>query len=346
MSQEGIPGAIVGLWTPKGSYVRAFGVSDTVSRSPMRAKFTQLIGSITKTFTVTAVLQLVDQGRVGLDDPISKYVAGVPDGDQITIRELARMQSGLFDYLNDEGFENAILADPHQDWTADQLLRIAFQHPLVFPPGTNFRYTNTNTVLLGTLVQAVTGQPIDSYIDQHLLQPLHLDHTGFPTGRAIPGPHAQGYVDVPSESKLVDVTDWNFSWGGAAGAMYSNLDHMRVWARAFGTGALLTPATQAERLETVPYPGEPEGTTYGLGLEGFSGWLGHCGDLFGSNSLELYLPSEHATLVVFANVYPSKDLTRTPVVVLGNVVSKIISPSHVIPVFDASEGLSPLAGLH
>src|SRR5262249_54756975 len=155
---------------------------------------------------------------VGLDDPIAKYVAGVPDGDQITIRELARMQSGLFDYLNDEGFQKAIVADPHQEWTADQVLQIAFQHPLVFEPGTSFKYTNTNTVLLGVLVQTLTGQPIETYIDQHLLQALHLDHTAFPVANEVPGPLAQGYVDVPGESQLQDVTDWNFSWGGAAGA--------------------------------------------------------------------------------------------------------------------------------
>jgi D-alanyl-D-alanine carboxypeptidase len=302
----------------------------------MRKNFSQRIGSITKTFTITAVLQLVDQGKVGLDEPISKYVAGVPEGDQITIRELARMQSGLFDYLNDEGFQNSVVADPHHEWTSDQLLQIAFQHPLVFRPGTSFQYTNTNTVLLGVVVQTVTGQPVASYIKQHVLKPLQLDHTAFPSsGDQFPNPHAQGYAEVPGESQPADVTDWNISWADAAGAMYSNLNDMRIWARALAMGTLLAPTTQAERLETVPYPNEPAGTTYGLGIEGFSGWWGHVGDLYGYNSLELYLPSQRATLVIFANIYPSKDLTRTPVVVLGNVVSKIISPSHVIPVLDA-----------
>jgi D-alanyl-D-alanine carboxypeptidase len=346
MRQEGVPGAIVGVWTPKRNYVRAFGVADTSTRAPMRVDFSHRIGSITKTFTVTAVLQLVDQGKVGLDDPISKSVAGVPDGDQITIRELARMQSGLFDYLNDEDFQNSLVANPQQQWTTDQLLQIAFRHPPVFAPGTSFKYTNTNTVLLGVLVQTLTGQPIETYIDQHIVKPLNLDHTAFPTANDIPSPHANGYVDVPGESQLQDVTDWSASWGGAAGAMYSHLDDMRTWAKAFGTGALLSPATQAERLATVPYPGEPDGTTYGLGLEGFNGWVGHCGDLFGYNSVELYLPSERATLVIFANIYPSQDLTRTPVVVLANAVSKIVSPANVIPVFDAPEGLSPLTNAH
>ena len=88
--QEGIPGAIVGVWSPSGNYVRAFGLADTATNSPMQQNFYQSIGSITKTFTVTAVLQLVDQGKVSLDDPISKYRAGVPNGDHITIRELGQ----------------------------------------------------------------------------------------------------------------------------------------------------------------------------------------------------------------------------------------------------------------
>ena len=308
----------------------------------MRTYFSQWIGSVTKTFTVTAVLQLVDEGKVGLDDPISNYLPGVPAGDQITIRQLARMQSGLFDFLGDQSFWDSVAADPHQDWTADRVLEDrVLRHPLVFAPGTDFKYTNTNTVLLGELVQTVTGQPVASYIDEHIVKPLKLDHTSFPTDNQIPKPHAQAYAE-DGGSQPANVTDWNFSWAGAAGGMYSKLDDIRVWARALATGKLLTPKTQAQRLETVPWPNEPEGTVHGLGIQGYSGWLGHVGDLPGSNSVELYLPSQRATMVIFANIYPSKDLTRTPVVVLANEVSKIISPSHVVPVTEAD----PLKPLH
>ena len=98
MKQASIPGSIVGLWMPGGSYVRAFGVTDKVTGAPMQTGFFMRIGSETKTFTVSAILQLVDQGLIGLDDPIAKYIPDVPDGQHITIRELARMQSGLYNY--------------------------------------------------------------------------------------------------------------------------------------------------------------------------------------------------------------------------------------------------------
>ena len=334
MRQEGIPGAIVGVWTPHGNYVRAFGISDTVTRAPMEESSYQRIGSITKTFTVTAVLQLVDQGKVRLDDPISKYVAGVPDGDDITIRELARMQSGLFDYVNDDAFSTLWVTHPYREWTSDELLQYTFRHPLLFRPGTSFAYTNANTVLLGLVVEKVTGQPLASYIQDHVVEPLHLDHTAFPSGNQFPSPHAQGYayVELPNqgqpEKKIV--TDWNPSWGWAPGAMYSDLNDMHVWAQALATGVLLSPPTQAQRLQTVPFKGAP-GASYGLGIEGFDGWWGHYGNMLGYNSLEAYLPSQRATLVIFANIWPSKHHPKSSAAAaLSNEVTKIISPSNVI----------------
>ena len=98
MTTTGVPGAIVGIWGPDGDYVRAFGVADKSTRAPMKTDFYSRIGSETKTFTVTGVLQLADQGKLGLDDPIAKFVNGVPEGDKITLRQLAQMQSGLFNY--------------------------------------------------------------------------------------------------------------------------------------------------------------------------------------------------------------------------------------------------------
>ena len=334
MRQEGIPGAIVGVWSRSGNYVRAFGLADTATGSPMQQNFYQSIGSITKTFTVTAVLQLVDQGKVSLNDPISKYQGGVPNGDHITIRELARMQSGLFNYLNDPSFLESLEANPYQEWSPDQLLQIAIRHPPNFPPGTDFEYSNTNTVLLGLVVEKVTGQPLASYVQQRVLKPLHLDHTAFPSGNQLPDPHAQGYAELGGQGPPSNVTGWNLSWAGAAGAMYSNLNDMHLWAPALAMGTLLKPSTQAQRLQTVPFKGHP-GVSYGLGIEDISGWLGHGGELFGSNPLELYLPAQQASLVIFTNIYPTKDPARLPNTVLGNLVTKAISPGNVIPLSSA-----------
>ena len=153
MTDASIPGAIVGIWSPTGEYVRAFGVADMSTRTEMSTGFYTRIGSLTKTFTVTALLQLVDQGKVELGDPISSYVASVPSGDQITLRDLAQMRSGLVTFDDVPEFSDPYIADPNLSYTPAKLLGYALDKPLQFPPGTQYQYSNTNTVLLGLVVE-------------------------------------------------------------------------------------------------------------------------------------------------------------------------------------------------
>ena len=164
MTAASIPGAIIGIWGPEGRYVRAVGVADKATGAPMKADFYSRIGSMTKTFTVTAILQLAEQGKLGLDDPIGKYIDGVPQGDKITLRQLARMRSGLENYAKTPGFQQALVADPYRNFTPQELLGYAFAAPMPFPPGEAFEYSNTNTVLLGLVVEKVSGQSLPDYI--------------------------------------------------------------------------------------------------------------------------------------------------------------------------------------
>src|SRR5262249_30479615 len=149
-------------------YARAFGVRDMASGAPMATDLVMRIGSLTKAFTVTAVLQLVDQGKLGLDDPISKYVPGVPNGDAITIRQLAARRRGLFSYP--DGVVPARASQPQRQWTPAELLAISFSHPPLFRPDEKFDYSNTNTVLLGLVIEKVSGQPVHAYIDEHIVR--------------------------------------------------------------------------------------------------------------------------------------------------------------------------------
>jgi D-alanyl-D-alanine carboxypeptidase len=245
MQQAAIPGAIVGVWQDGAPpYVRAFGVRDTASGEPMATNLHMRIGSLTKTFVTTAILQLADKGKLRLEDPISKYVPGVPNGDAITLRQLAAMRSGLYNYTDE--VVPALASQPQRQWTTRELLDISFRHPPLFRPGTEFDYSNTNTVLLGLVVEKVSGQPLHTYIDEHITRVENLDHTTLPTDSTLPAPHARGHTKTP-EGKLVDATDWNASWGWAAGQMVSTLDDLHVWARSLATGKLLSPAGQRER---------------------------------------------------------------------------------------------------
>ena len=328
MTAAGVPGVIVGVWGPDGDYVRAFGVADKATRAPMKTDFYSRIGSLTKTFTVTAILQLADQGKLGLDDSIAEYVAGVPLGNRITLRQLARMQSGLFNYSASPEFQHAMFADPHRAFTPSELLSYAFAQPNQFPPGERFEYCNTNTILLGLVVQKVSGEPLHSYIQEHIVAPLGMGHTSFPTDNAFPDPHAQGYTVQTADGKEAVATDWNPSWGWAAGAMTSTLEDMRVWASALATGKLLTPQMQAQRLQTVASPGMPPQDGYGLGIFNLGGWIGHNGSLPGYQTVVVYLPEKQTTLVILTNTdveYQGAEPSTT----LATAITKELTPDHV-----------------
>ncbi|MEU9299979.1 serine hydrolase domain-containing protein [Streptomyces sp. NPDC048269] len=324
-----VPGVTVGLWAPgKGSYVRNFGVADTTTGAPMRSDFRIRIGSETKTFTVTALLQLVDQGKIGLDDPIGKYITGVPNGDRITLRQLAGMRSGLFNYSEDEDFDKALEAHPRKPFTPQQLLGYSFKHPVQFAPGEKWEYSNTNLILLGLVVEKITGRPLHEVIEQDVLKPAGLHRTLFPTGAEFPEPHAQGYTDQSASGKIVNATDWDPSWAWAAGAIISDLQDLRSWARTLATGTLLTPATQAERLKTTPI-GIP-GAGYGLGIFDVQGWIGHNGSLPGYETLTVYLPQAQATMVVLLNTDVLHD-GQEPSTLFGEAITSIVTPDHVYP---------------
>ncbi|MGI5529906.1 serine hydrolase domain-containing protein [Streptomyces syringium] len=329
MRETQVPGVTVGLWTPdKGSYVRSFGLADKATGAPMATDLYTRIGSETKTFTVTALLRLVDQRKLGLDDPIGKYVDHVPNGDRITLRELAGMRSGLFNYSEDDDFIKALEADPRRPFPPQELLDYSFKHPVQFQPGAQFDYCNTNLILLGLVVEKVTGRPLHEVIKQDVLKPAGLHRTVFPTGAEIPDPHAHGYTNQTPSGKIEDATDWNPTWAWAAGAMISDLQDLRRWARTLATGALLSPATQAERLKTTPM--DIPGDGYGLGIFNIQGWIGHNGSLPGYESLTVYLPEARATLVILLNTDVLHD-GQEPSTLFGEAVTRIVSPDHVYP---------------
>ncbi|MFE7171636.1 serine hydrolase domain-containing protein [Streptomyces sp. NPDC057616] len=320
------PGVTVGLWAPgKGSYVRTLGTADKATKAPMSPGFNMRVGSVTKTFTVTALLRLVDDRRVDLDDPISRYVSGVPNGHRITLRHLAEMRSGLFNYLLDPGYGKAYMADPRRVFSPHEMLAYSFKHPAGFPAGSRFEYSNTNTVLLAMVVQKVTGRPFDDYVARHVLKPAHLDHTFMPAGPEFPAPHAHGYTDQTADGSLQDATD-RTPPGGPSGAMISNLRDLRSWASVLTGGSLLSPATQAERMKFEP-TGEP-GLSYGLGIFANHGWLGHNGSLPGYQTVVIRLPEAGATLVI----HTTSDVAsqgKGPGTKFANAVTRIVTPGNV-----------------
>ncbi|MFG3281346.1 serine hydrolase domain-containing protein [Streptomyces sp. NPDC048111] len=325
--QANIPGVVVGLWMPgKGSYVRATGVANTDTGRPMATDSFVRIGSETKTFTVTALLQLVDEHRVRLDDPIAEYIHGVPNGRQITLRHLAEMRSGLFPYSSDADFVHDLLSDPHRTFTPHEVLAYGFKHENTFAPGEEFQYSNSNLILLGLVVEKVTGHRLADVIHHRIVDPVGLRGTLMPHGAEFPQPHPHGYTDQTLSGETADSTHWNPSWAWAAGSMISNLEDLRRWAKVVATGELLSRETQAQRLKTLP-TGFP-GTSYGLGILNANGWIGHNGSIPGYETVTVYLPAEKATMVIMINT-DSTAGGAEPSTLLARAITGIITPDHV-----------------
>ena len=186
------PGVLVGIWSPRGAFVSATGVADLVTKKPLSPDMQFKIGSQAKAFTANLILQLVGEGKVSLDDHISKWVKGVPNGDRITIRQLLTMTSGLGPgFLSTKGAEKALTKT---GCTEAGVLAAAASTPPVAPPGTKWVYSNYGYDLLGRVVELTTGQDVSTAIQQRIAGPLGLHRTLLPTtGNGLSVPFTHGY---------------------------------------------------------------------------------------------------------------------------------------------------------
>ncbi|WP_307794346.1 serine hydrolase domain-containing protein [Arthrobacter cavernae] len=308
------PGAIVGVRTPEGLWTSSYGFADPTTNAAMSTDMHLRIGSVTKTFTGTLILQLAEEGKLSLNDTIDKYYPGIPNGNTITLRMLANMTSGIASYYT-QAFLDVYFAHPETIFTPDQLVAYGVSASPIFSPGEKFNYSNTNTVLLGKVIEKVTGQPVADVLQQRILAPLGLAGTSWPgDSPAIPAPHPQGYTLQGSSTPEdpTNATNWSPSFGWTAGAMISTVQDLLVYGRALGTGqGLLSPATQAERLQSFP---EPAG--YGFGFACVGGWVGHTGELPGFNATLYYDTTSDTSVVVLVNSdIASGSCTESPTLI-------------------------------
>lgn len=300
MTDHGVPGAVAGVWIPgEGSWTTAVGFADVEGGVAVTTDMTWPIRSITKSYTVTLLLQLADEGRLSLDDTLDQYVDGVTNGDEITLLQLADMSSGNADYV-DEAFLAAFEADPSRVFTLDELNRGVFDQPARFAPGTDVLYTNANTNLIGAVIERVTGQEHAEVLRERILAPLGQTGTTYMLDAADwASPHPVGYQPDPDTGELVP-QDENPSIFGPAGSLFSTLEDGRVWAEMLGSGALLRPETQAIREIGHPIYSPPY-DLYAVGMGETGGWFGHNGEGIGFTAATFHDPISGASIVVYMN---------------------------------------------
>lgn len=296
--QSNTPG-IIGLVAIEGydDLIVKRGVSDIVTQEPMQENHYFRIASNTKTFTGQAVLMLADEGKISLDQSIAHYLPeyNIPEGDAITVRLLGQMRSGLFDYSYDEGLGMQFLESNFlMSFPPDSLLAIAFRHPLNFDPGQGYQYCNTNLVLLGLLLEKVTGKPAHQVIFDKILSPLELHNTYWGSTYLLTSPYCRGY-NYYTLGVQSDVTNWNPSYTYTAGQMISTIHDMKEWAKLNAEGTFLSEEMKAERFNFGP-----EGYGFCL-MKANENWVGHEGIIMGYNSEVFYNAAKKTTLVIYSN---------------------------------------------
>lgn len=339
-----VTGAVVLVRSPeKGDWTMTYGTRTYRGAEPVRPGDHVRVGSNTKVWTGTVILQLADEGKLSLDDPIAKFRPDVPNGANITIRQLLDMRSGLYNYTQALELNQAMDSDPGRAYSPDELLAIAFKRPPLYAPGQGYNYSNTNYVLLGLVIEELTGTPVAEQFQRRIFAPLGMTGSSLPAASdaSIPDPHPDGYTyggnvetidslvlppDVQAQAKAgtrepMDVTKANPSWAWTAGSGISTAADLAAFARAAAGGGLLSPAMQAQRLDSIQptVPGDPSSPGYGLALARFGPLYGHTGEMPGFNSFMGYDPDRKITVVAWSAMAPAVD-GRAPAVEMAKAV--------------------------
>ena len=321
VADHGFPGALATVVDARGrerDYTA--GVGDLTTGRPVPPDGQVRIGSNTKTFTASVVLQLVAEGEIALDEPIETYLPGVVRGEgidatAITVRHLLQHTSGLAEYLLGMGLGNPpdFFSARDRYWQPRDLVDLSLAQGADVPPGERWAYSNTNYVLAGLIVERVTGRPLAEQITERIIEPLGLRDTyvPLPGERDLRGRHPQGYHPLP-DGTMGDITRLDPSMGGAAGDIVSTPSDLNRFFSALVAGEVV-PAAQLEEMQTtVPMPEAYPGDGYGLGLIrtdlscGVVAW-GHGGDIPGFSSRGGAVADGRAATVVTTSLVPSED---------------------------------------
>ncbi|MGI8405707.1 MAG: serine hydrolase domain-containing protein [Thermomicrobiales bacterium] len=339
----GFPGAIALLSTPgRETWIASFGTSDRATNAPTTADMHTRVGSITKMFTATIVLQLVDDGSFSLDDTLTTTLpsaANLPHAERISIRHLLNMRSGIYNYTEDGEAFAKLFASTENVWTHEQLIDIVRAHDAYFEPGTEFHYSNTNYILLEMIIERVTERPFGELLQERLLTPLGLSGTVLPSSPSMPEPFAHGFggnpailraprneADAEGEAiapvtppETIDTTEIPTSAAAGAGALVSTASDLDRWLHALKDGFSISEELQRERMRLEP-TGESH-FAYGLGVMTHGRLIGHGGGIPGYTSFAGYDPITGANVVVLVNGEGNGTPTGSAMAVVDAIVA-------------------------
>jgi D-alanyl-D-alanine carboxypeptidase len=306
------------------------GIGDSMAGSPANPRMKFRPGSMAIPMLTTIALQLQEDGRLSLDDTLSKYFTEYPNADRVTLRMLSSVTSGYPDYIQENpAFQAAQLAEPFRQWTDDELLDFAFALPVVCDPGTCFHYAHTNFILLGRVVEQVTKKSVTELIEQTFLGPLGLRDTKITKFPAIPPPALHAYTS--ERGVYEDSSSWSPSWGLGTGLiMTSTARDMITLIDAIGTGQLLSKSAAKQQVEPLSkgLAGAPTEINYGLGIVvGNNGWVFQNPVFNGYEGIAAYLPSQRISILIEnthgPNAVPGSSISTS----IFQAITKYLTPN-------------------
>lgn len=302
------PAVVVQVNTPQGSWTATGGTADGDRPTAPDDRFR--IGSMSKTFVAVTALLLADEGVFSLDDAASRWlpddiIANIANAGTVTIRQLLGMRSGIPDYLETDEFWEAVEDDPGFAWTPEEALSYAYDLPVMFAPGEDFYYSNSNYLLAELVLENATGQSLHTLMRDRILDPLGLDDTYTQISELLLGGFVDGYEDFDGDGVDEMVSDINDGAGLADGGLVSTVADLNTFYTALlDDQTLLSEAGMADLLTFLE---DDDGGSYSLGLNAWptpwgTGW-GHSGGVLGFLSIGVYLPELDASVFVLSASY-------------------------------------------
>ena len=306
LKELGVPGAIVSIKSKLyGDLEILYGYAKIETKEPMKIGLPFRIGSITKTFTGIMALQLYDEGKIVLDDPINDILLGIPNGKNITTREVGAMRSGLFNFSELPEFQAIVKENPYRIWVQDEMLLLGVNHEVYFPPGEGFHYSNTNTIILACAIERLADGSYEQELCERMFNPLCLKNTYY--AAFIKEPCINGYV-AKDNGKFMNVTEYNDSWAWSAGEIISTVGDMHKYLKKSIANhqTLSDDATAQQRYWQTSEEVNPSVIRrYGFHLMKLNNYLGHNGSLPGYNSFILYSLQTQTSVVIVCNIQNS-----------------------------------------
>ena len=319
---------IVGIWR-EGDPVLVGAIGDTLPGVPATVDMHHRTGNIGHSIVETLLLQQVEQGTLSLDDPLSMYFPGLPSADEITLDMVAHSTSGIAHYTIDPAFQEAFYVDPFAPMDFDQVLGYGTDQGLLYPPGTSWNFSDTNILILGAVLEQVTGRSMSDLAQEGIFEPLGLHDTAFAETAHIQEPVLHAFTG--ERGVWEEATFWTPSWTSFAGGWTSNQDDLRAIIEAVGTGALLSDESHELQLapSSVGLGSNTDARYYGMGISIVNEWLLTAPGLQGYHASIGYLRDAQLTVVIYFTTTPEYDPT-TRSTLLFEPLSAILAPENAV----------------